>query len=743
MTLQWQGRDKKRNIRFILMWRCLLKIYLPVLLIAAFQASAIERINLHIDEIKAQNWLIKQAELRLDTIGGDKPSLQIHAGILKLPVPLRTCSKSLRAADSCVRTERRNRSLHRVNEDFEHCPNANGNGVVDFEQVLRNFQQFSIHCSDFVMQSGKMACRQGRGRLHWPALGSPTFDFRLDVTEQGGLLEITKLKIFAGSINITLTEHQWQWRANVQATHLDLAKIQRFLKISEIEKISGKLSFKAQLRGGEKGFQRGEISSQIYALKLKAFKESLLTEKNHVSVQLNLSRKPAQWYWKTRLTLDEGAVFYDPVFVTFSKQQPLTLAASGTLRATNKALWLRKLLLTQGDNVQITGSANFKQSFDADLQIIVNNLNEAGKIFLSPFLETGPLADLVLFGQMHADVLIKQNKLDSVNTKLSAVDIQQPGNYIDIKQLDGQLAWRQQEHDQPSFLQWKKMIIKKIPIEAGRLDFKLFDKQMALLKPTRLSMLDGVFSIRAFRFQAIKNDDAKVFFEGGVKNLSLEKLTQALDWTPLSGTISGYIPAVHYQDKTLRLDGQLAIQVFGGEIIIKELSSSGLFGFSPRLHTDIEFNNLDLKQITQKFKIGRIEGRLSGFAHNVYLENWKPVTFYAWLGTPDDDDSRHVISQNAVENIASIGGGGAADVISRGFLRFFDTYGYDKLGFGCYLHNGVCQMMGVEAASNGYYLIKGGGLPRIDVIGYNPRLDWDVLIQRLKRIGATDEVIVQ
>ncbi len=53
---------------------------------------------------------------------------------------LKTCSKSLRAAASCARTERRNRNLHGVNEDFEHRPSANGSGAVDIEQVLTKIE---------------------------------------------------------------------------------------------------------------------------------------------------------------------------------------------------------------------------------------------------------------------------------------------------------------------------------------------------------------------------------------------------------------------------------------------------------------------------------------------------------------------------------------------------------------------------------------------------------------------------
>jgi hypothetical protein len=51
--------------------------------------------------------------------------------------------------------------------------------------------------------------------------------------------------------------------------------------------------------------------------------------------------------------------------------------------------------------------------------------------------------------------------------------------------------------------------------------------------------------------------------------------------------------------------------------------------------------------------------------------------------------------------------------------------------------------MGVEATPQGYAIVTGGGLPRIDVIGFNPRVDWNVLMERLSRISKSDEVIIE
>ena len=142
--------------------------------------------------------------------------------------------------------------------------------------------------------------------------------------------------------------------------------------------------------------------------------------------------------------------------------------------------------------------------------------------------------------------------------------------------------------------------------------------------------------------------------------------------------------------------------------------------------------------MTGAFSFGRITGRLSGRVDGLRLFNWAPVAFDARLYTPPGDRSKHRISQRAVENIGSIGGGGAGvtAALSSGFLRFFDDFNYDQLGLSCRLENDVCAMTGVAPAPNGgYYLVKGKGLPRIDVIGSSRRVDWPRLVQQL--IAAT------
>ena len=110
------------------------------------------------------------------------------------------------------------------------------------------------------------------------------------------------------------------------------------------------------------------------------------------------------------------------------------------------------------------------------------------------------------------------------------------------------------------------------------------------------------------------------------------------------------------------------------------------------------------------------------------------------------DRSKHRISQRAVENIGSIGGGGAGvtAALSSGFLRFFDDFNYERLGLSCRLENEVCYMNGVAPAPNGgYYLVKGPAC-RASMSSAAPRrVDWPRLVQQLIAVTESEGPVVE
>jgi hypothetical protein len=78
--------------------------------------------------------------------------------------------------------------------------------------------------------------------------------------------------------------------------------------------------------------------------------------------------------------------------------------------------------------------------------------------------------------------------------------------------------------------------------------------------------------------------------------------------------------------------------------------------------------------------------------------------------------------------------------LQSGVLRFFDDYSYEKLGITCKLVGDICEMSGIEPAGVGYYIVKGSGIPRIDIVGSAGRVNWNSLLSSISTAefgGAT------
>ena len=52
-------------------------------------------------------------------------------------------------------------------------------------------------------------------------------------------------------------------------------------------------------------------------------------------------------------------------------------------------------------------------------------------------------------------------------------------------------------------------------------------------------------------------------------------------------------------------------------------------------------------------------------------------------------------------------------------------------------------MDGVEPAGHGYYIVRGSGLPRIDVIGSQRRVAWSRLVKQLQAIATSGGPVVR
>ena len=118
--------------------------------------------------------------------------------------------------------------------------------------------------------------------------------------------------------------------------------------------------------------------------------------------------------------------------------------------------------------------------------------------------------------------------------------------------------------------------------------------------------------------------------------------------------------------------------------------------------------------------------------------DWTPVAFNARFITDPVRGVRQRISQRAVQNISSVGDASFVSSLQGQLIGIFDDFGYRRIGIGCRLSNEVCEMSGLHSAGNAFTIVEGAGLPRLTVVGYNRRVDWPTLVERLVAVGKGD-----
>jgi hypothetical protein len=316
-------------------------------------------------------------------------------------------------------------------------------------------------------------------------------------------------------------------------------------------------------------------------------------------------------------------------------------------------------------------------------------------------------------------------------------------NRFRISALNGDMVLHSGAEEVQSELRWRSAGWQRLQFGAGSVGMSSRARALKVTHWSDVGVLGGTFKVDRLELAEVGTADFSVTMQGVLTPVLMQDFCQAMGWPIMSGTLSGVIPGLIYRRGLLAIEGDLLVRIFGGNIIIRGLNIENPLGQSPVLSTDIDFRNIDLEQLTGAFSFGKIEGTVEGEVKELRLEGWRPTAFDAWLQTPADDDRPHRISQKAVDNLSAIGGG-FAGALSRGFLRIFHDYSYDRLGLYCRLANGACAMKGVAPAEDGFYIVTRGGVlpPWIDVKGSGRPLPdgrfgiaWDDILLGLKRIN--------
>ncbi|HEX4326961.1 MAG TPA: hypothetical protein VH105_09080, partial [Burkholderiales bacterium] len=347
------------------------------------------------------------------------------------------------------------------------------------------------------------------------------------------------------------------------------------------------------------------------------------------------------------------------------------------------------------------------------------------------WLEKHDLEDMKLAGTADLDLRYVGDDIQRFQLKVVGAGLDAAERKLALRGLSVLVDY---SHDKPGPFQMEIAQLRLKGLTAGPVKTVGEFRDGRLTIPSLLvPVLDGVFILNDIAIAA-PNGDVSAELRGAFTPLPMDKLTTGLELFPLAGTISAVIPHMTYARSTLKVDGALLFKVFDGDANLDNIRLENPFGRTPRLTADMRLRNMDLEQMTGAVKFGDITGKMDVDLTGLQMENWQPLSFDARvLSSPGDYKKR--ISQRAVQNISSIGGAGAGAAIQASFLRVFSSFGYSKIGLSCKLANGICELGGVENVANGgFAIIEGGGVPAVNLVGYNRRVGWNELLARIKAV---------
>ncbi len=673
------------------------------LLSAIFSALAVDQLSLSIDKIDGATWQAERINLQLEWLPSSKSAYRLKIGRIQLP------------------------------------------------QLAAPLENLTLDCRRGQVSEQLIQCDSGKLHLTGLKLDRPEMQvhFRLNLDTLNLQASLKQLAVAGGKLDLDLTAGKNRWEIDLQGSGIDLLALTKWLPPKARPKggwgYSGRLSPDIHLAGNA-----GQLKQVKWQFELTDFAFSdpdaaNLAENLTLKSQGLAKFKNAQWRGEMEFGLLRGEVL-TPFFYLNPSSNPFHATTNFSTDegfshlSLTKSHWGIKEVLDVSSDLLL----DLQQESPIRSLHLTTKAFDVGKVYqeyLQPVVTGTPWGDLVLDGRLDLSLKLDENKhllsatLHNLHWDDSAISGQP--RRIGIKGLDGQLYWSHGYIPKDSWLSWQGgHLLENITLGASRIDFQLDDRQFRLTRQAKLPLLDGALLIDRLDADDTNGEGPQVKFDGMLTPVSMKVLSQALDWPELSGTLSGMLPGLTFQDGVVSVNGVLLVRIFDGDILIKDLRLESLFGVYPLVQANVEISKLDLETLTQTFSFGKITGRLDGYIHDLELEDWQPVAFDAHFHTPEDDDSRHRISQQAVDNISNLGGSGMSGALARTFLGFFDEFGYRRLGIGCRLGEGMCEMSGAGSAKQGYYLVEGSGIPRIDIVGFNRRADWDRLVEQLKQMSV-------
>jgi hypothetical protein len=600
------------------------------------------------------------------------------------------------------------------------------------------FVGISVACHDLRYRPAGWSCTEGVLEAADSPLG-PLRGAQWEASFEAGRAEVRlrDMALPAGRVGGMFTLAGGAWEGRLEARNIAVEGLQALLRgvVPAAWDPRGRVSLSFEAAGDDRGAQ--QVTASVAGDDLTFASPDGGTAADGLGVDLGLEgrRSDTGWVGEIRASARTGQAYVEPLFMDFG-----TAALSASCRfewpeATGLARCARWTLDHAGvlaASGSLTLDAAALRPAALTVRVRPRDASAAYTTWVQPLLIGSPVDDLRLRGDLLIDAEFEGAGPERVQLRLDGLDVTDTGGAFALTGLRGDLRWRREGPPVASRLVIGGGAFQRLAFEGFDVAFQTTGDRFALTAPVTVPLLGGSLRIGLLNVGSLSGG-ASWETALDVEALSLEALTGALGWPSFTGTLEGRLPHVRYADGALSTGEGLVFRAFGGVVDLADVEIRDTLGPAPVLSGSASLRGLDLERVTGAFAFGRIEGRMDGELDALELVGWQPSRFDLQLYTAPDDPGRRRISQRAVENLTELGSGVPAGLSST-VLRLFEDFRYERIEVGVELSGDVALLSGIARPDGGYYLVKGSGVPRIDVIGRNREVAWKQLIQRLRDI---------
>ena len=459
-----------------------------------------------------------------------------------------------------------------------------------------------------------------------------------------------------------------------------------------------------------------------------------------------------------KLDMEQGEILWGKFFRDLKTQQP-AIDFDGDYSASDDALRLRRLNLSLANvgKVEVTGSVDHVTESPAlRVAMTSNDFQPAGffEVFIrETWNRSYPVLDQLAIGGRASFSLRVRGGMDDLaangEIQLRAGDLHVKSNKWQIGPLDlvlpFQVHWpaanpaATSANTEAGTLTIQSARLGSESIPTLKTAVSLWDNRLRLEQPIRIPIYGGSVEISNLAWKDVIGDPRAVSLSMDTKNLQLQNLTEALDWYRFGGTLSGSIPQVDWSGGALRSQGQIQVQVFGGQILISKMEIDNPFSSLASIKLDSRFQAIDLERASETFKFGKISGILEGSVNDLILTDGQPSQWVAEIHSVEKSGISQWISVEALNKITVLSSGNDAGALYGGLAAFFDNFRYSKLGFKATLRNDKLTLRGIESKDGKEFLVVGSFLPpTVNIISHTQEISFSELVRRLEQMRKAD-----